>query len=434
MVRVELTLDLGTDDLDVLRVQGPVALRQLRILRLTEESYFQGGLLTQEDLGRLLQVSVRTVRRDIQSLVSDGNTVHTRGYEHDIGPGLSHKSRIVDLYLQGLTYAEIMLKTRHSAGSIKRYVGAFSRLLLLLSHEEFDLLTLSRLLHQSGRLVCPKVVEAPLIIDESVPEDDKAVVQNTYIQKYLDEGIYQAMAVAPFSATGESVDYLDAFVAKCGPVVTIDSDSPDSLRSYNIGTANYRAGATAALTLSNVLSPGDTVAVFGTTDASWVSGMERARGAEDGARAAGLQVAPRIPVVWNTTTDLESITAAISDAELNIKGLLCMYSNSDRCAAAVEAVGKKGAIQIVGFDLEGDTKKYFDQGYFYGIAVQRQYYMGALGILVPYSIEALGPARTAELLQPILVDGFLVDTGIDIITSDTFEGYVAYLSSLGINP
>lgn len=286
----------------------------------------------------------------------------------------------------------------------------------------------------SGRLVCPKVVEAPLIIDESVPEDDKAVVQNTYIQKYLDEGIYQAMAVAPFSATGESVDYLDAFVAKCGPVVTIDSDSPDSLRSYNIGTANYRAGATAALTLSNVLSPGDTVAVFGTTDASWVSGMERARGAEDGARAAGLQVAPRIPVVWNTTTDLESITAAISDAELNIKGLLCMYSNSDRCAAAVEAVGKKGAIQIVGFDLEGDTKKYFDQGYFYGIAVQRQYYMGALGILVPYSIEALGPARTAELLQPILVDGFLVDTGIDIITSDTFEGYVAYLSSLGINP
>ena len=153
MVRVELTLDLGTDDLDVLRVQGPVCLRQLRILRLTEEAYIQGGLLTQEDLSRLLQVSVRTIRRDIQSLVEDGNTVHTRGYEHDIGPGLSHKSRIVDLYLQGFTYAEIMLKTRHSATSIKRYVGAFSRLLLLLNHEEmFDVLDLSRLLHQSERL------------------------------------------------------------------------------------------------------------------------------------------------------------------------------------------------------------------------------------------------------------------------------------------
>ncbi|MBN2575319.1 MAG: substrate-binding domain-containing protein [Deltaproteobacteria bacterium] len=286
----------------------------------------------------------------------------------------------------------------------------------------------------SGTLLCPKVVEAPLIVDESVPEDVKAVEQNGYIQKYLDEGIYQAMAVAPFSATGASVDYLNAFVAKCGPVVTIDSDSPNSRRSYNIGTANYQAGVTAALTLSKVLSPGDTVAVFGTTDANWVSGMQRAQGAEDGARAAGLNVAPRIAVVWNTTIDMESIVAAISDPALDIKGLLCMYSNSDRCAAAVEAVGKKGAIQIVGFDLEPATKAYFDQGYFYGIAVQRQYYMGALSILVPFSIETLGPARTAELLQPILVDGFLLDTGIDIITSDTFESYVAYLSSLGINP
>jgi ribose transport system substrate-binding protein len=285
----------------------------------------------------------------------------------------------------------------------------------------------------SGRLVCPTVVEAPLIIDESVAEDVKAVEQNKYVQKYLADGIYQAMALAPFSATGESVLYLNAFVGQCGPVVTIDSDSPNSLRSYNIGTANYQAGMTAANTLRKVLSAEDTVAVFGTTDSSWVSGMQRAQGAEDGARTAGLTVAPRIPVVWNTDTDLASIKAAVSDSALNIKGLLCMYSNSDRCAAAVEAVGKKGAIQIVGFDMEAATKTYFDQGYFYGIAVQRQYYMGELGVLVPYSIETLGAAKTAELIQPILVDGFLLDTGIDIITSDSYASYIDYLSSLGIN-
>jgi len=43
---------------------------------------------------------------------------------------------------------------------------------------------------------------------------------------------------------------------------------------------------TAANTLRKVLSAGDTVAVFGTTDASWVSGMQRAQGAEDGAPGA----------------------------------------------------------------------------------------------------------------------------------------------------
>jgi len=285
----------------------------------------------------------------------------------------------------------------------------------------------------SARLVCPYVVEAPLIRDESVPEDAKAIEQNTYIQKYLGEGFYQAMAIAPFSATGDSVEYLDQFATQCGSVVTIDSDSPSSLRAYNIGTANYQAGWTAALTLRKVLSPGDAIAVFGTMDASWVSGMQRAQGAEDGAAAAGLLVRPRIPVVWNTETDLASLIAAISDPALAIKGLLCMYSNSDRCAAAVEAVGRKGSIQIVGFDMEPDTKTYFDQGYFYGIAVQRQYYMGALGLLVPYSIETVGPSTTATIVAPILVDGFLLDTGIDIITSDTYASYIEYLSSLGIN-
>ena len=285
----------------------------------------------------------------------------------------------------------------------------------------------------SARLVCPIAVEAPLILDESVPEDVKAIEQNTYIERYLSSRIYQAMALAPYSATGVSVERLNEFAAKCGPVVTIDSDSPSSQRSYNIGTANYQAGVTAALTLSQVLSPGDTVAVFGTTDASWVSGIERANGAEDGAKAAGLKVAARIPVVWNTEIDLAAIVAALSDPGVEIKGLLCMYSNSDRCAAAVEALGKKGIIQIVGFDMEPATRSYFNQGYFYGIAVQRQYYMGQLGVLVPYAIETLGPAPTAALIQPILVDGYLLDTGIDIITSDTYASYLAYLTSLGIS-
>ena len=113
-LEVELTLDGGIEDLDVLREQGARALRQLKVVRLTEEAYSQGGLLTQEDLGRILQVCSRTIRSDIGELIRDGNTVHTRGYDHDIGRGVSHKSRIVDLYLSGMTYTEIMRRTRHS--------------------------------------------------------------------------------------------------------------------------------------------------------------------------------------------------------------------------------------------------------------------------------------------------------------------------------
>jgi len=152
MVRVTLTLDDGIEDLEVLKEQGSQALRQKKILRLTEEAYEQGGLLTQEDLGRLLQVSSRTIRSDIAELIADGNTIHTRGFDHDIGRGVSHKTRIVDLYLSGYAYAAIMRQTRHGAHSIKRYVSTFGRLLLLLSHDIINLSELSRLLNQSERL------------------------------------------------------------------------------------------------------------------------------------------------------------------------------------------------------------------------------------------------------------------------------------------
>lgn len=151
-IKVEITLDGGIEDIDVLRTQGSKALRQLKVLRITEEAYHQGGLLTQEDIGRILQVSSRTVREDIGELQKDGNLVRTRGNEHDIGRGISHKSRIIDLYLKGYTYEEIIRKSRHSGHSIKRYVSSFGRLLLILSHGIKEVSEISRLLHQSERL------------------------------------------------------------------------------------------------------------------------------------------------------------------------------------------------------------------------------------------------------------------------------------------
>ncbi len=152
MVRVVITLDDGIEDLDVLRIQGLTALRQLKIMRITDEAFIQGGLLTQEDLGRILQVTSRTIRSDIQALVTDGIRIHTRGYDHDIGRSLSHKSVIVDLFLSGYTYDEIIRRSRHSAHSIKRYVNTFGRMLLLISHGITDNKEISRLLVQSERL------------------------------------------------------------------------------------------------------------------------------------------------------------------------------------------------------------------------------------------------------------------------------------------
>jgi hypothetical protein len=128
-VRVKLTKELISDR-DIQARLGDSAMRKVQVLRMTEEAYDQGGLLTQEDLGRILGVSSRTVRRDVEELMQQKARLYLRGLQRDIGKGISHKVWIVGLYLQWKTYSEIERITGHSVGAIKTYLNDFSRVLM----------------------------------------------------------------------------------------------------------------------------------------------------------------------------------------------------------------------------------------------------------------------------------------------------------------
>ena len=128
---VVLTVDAGLEDLEVQRCFGGTRLRRLRLLRLTEEAVDQDGVLTQEDLSRLLQTGVRTIRRDMVALRGEGHWVPTRGAVQEIGRGQSHKAKIVEMYLRRMTYSEISRRARHAASSIQRYVDTFGRVVVL---------------------------------------------------------------------------------------------------------------------------------------------------------------------------------------------------------------------------------------------------------------------------------------------------------------
>ncbi len=130
-VGIVVTVDGGMEDLEVLERFDAVVLRRLRVVRMSEEAMDQGGLLTQEDLARLLQTDVRTIRRDVAALRGRGEWVPTRGMIKQVGRGQSHKAKIVELYLKGMTYTEIMRRARHSAEAIKRYVESFGRVVVL---------------------------------------------------------------------------------------------------------------------------------------------------------------------------------------------------------------------------------------------------------------------------------------------------------------
>ena len=131
MVEVTWTLDAGEEDLQVLKEHDRIALRRVRILRLTEEARDQGGLPTEEDLAKALSVTARTIRSDIAALEAEGYCVATRGKVKGVGRGQTHKVLIVELYLKRYTYTEIMRRMRHSAYAIKRYIQTFGRVVML---------------------------------------------------------------------------------------------------------------------------------------------------------------------------------------------------------------------------------------------------------------------------------------------------------------
>jgi hypothetical protein len=149
-VRLKL-IDLNTD-LDALANYGLAGIRRHRLARITRQAYDQGTLLSYEDLAMILTTSPSTVRRDVQLLRREGMFIMTRGTKHDMGPGLSHKTIILDLYFNGYTFSEIEQKTNHSENSVKRYLADFTQVASLykqnFSHQQIRLIA-----KKSDRLV-----------------------------------------------------------------------------------------------------------------------------------------------------------------------------------------------------------------------------------------------------------------------------------------
>ena len=139
-IPVKLTVDMP-EDLETYKQRGLRSMRQARILRLASEAYEQGALLTQEDLSRLLCSSVNTIKRDIAQLREEFGPVPTRGHIQDIGPGVSHKTRIVELYLSSFDFDYLVRRSRHSKNAIERYLKAFAQVarLHLAGHTEDDI-------------------------------------------------------------------------------------------------------------------------------------------------------------------------------------------------------------------------------------------------------------------------------------------------------
>ena len=124
LIPVNLTLYRHTDQ-KIRAKLGIPALREYLTARLSEEAHHQGSLLSQADLAEILIVDKSTVKRIVKRIKARGGSIPTRGEIKDIGPGISHKARIIELLLKRYQPTEVVLKTRYSLSSVTRYFENF---------------------------------------------------------------------------------------------------------------------------------------------------------------------------------------------------------------------------------------------------------------------------------------------------------------------
>jgi ribose transport system substrate-binding protein len=207
------------------------------------------------------------------------------------------------------------------------------------------------------------------------------------------------------------------------PVVTVDTDSPDSKRYCYIGTENYNAGLEVGRLLAKAMGGKGKVGICRLVG-QW-NIEERTRGVRDALTAfPDIQIAGECDDKANPAQAPTAVSALLA-AHPEITGMAGLDAVSGGgIARAVNAAQKKGAIKIVCFDRDEDMLQYIEDGTIEASVAQKTYLMSWLALTLLHAIahdevKHLPDWRAAGA-PPFPRN---VDTGVMIITKANYQQF-----------
>ena len=127
-------------------------LQQTRAVRLIQEAFSQGAVLSQPDLAAIMLIEKSNVGKKLRAYQKEtGKVIPTTGNVLDIGPAITHKERTIELYLKGYNELQISRMINHDLASVERYIGAMKRVELIMDKESPEVIGL--ILQMSPSLV-----------------------------------------------------------------------------------------------------------------------------------------------------------------------------------------------------------------------------------------------------------------------------------------
>ena len=81
-------------------------------------------------MATLLDCDTRTIRDDQKRYQEQyGVLISTRGNKRDIGPGVTHREKVIALFLDGKEAIEIARQLKHSLKAVERYIDSYCRII-----------------------------------------------------------------------------------------------------------------------------------------------------------------------------------------------------------------------------------------------------------------------------------------------------------------
>ncbi|MFY9560375.1 MAG: substrate-binding domain-containing protein [Terriglobales bacterium] len=220
-------------------------------------------------------------------------------------------------------------------------------------------------------------------------------------------------------------DSIDKAIDAGIPVITIDSDVPDSKRLFFIGTNNYQAGLTGGERLATELKGKGNVVVF--TMPGQINLADRLRGYRDAlashpqikiARVVDIAGDPRI--VFDTTTEI------LGKERNKIDAFVCLEAQGGKEVATVLSSNKVTDKVVIAMDTDPDTLEWVRKGVIAATISQKPYTMTYFGLrmlddLYHHKLTSLTGDWSKDSFAPVPT---FVDTGSSLVDKSNVENFI----------
>jgi ribose transport system substrate-binding protein len=249
----------------------------------------------------------------------------------------------------------------------------------------------------------------------------------------LDQAVQKKAAGILLAVTDPALlkDSIDKAVAAGIPVITVDSDAPQSKRLFFIGTNNYQAGFTGGQRLAQELKGRGNVVVFTMPDQPNL--QDRLRGYKDAlTRTPEIRITRVVDIQGDPRIAFDTATQIVAKERDKVDAFVCLEAQSAKEIAGVLAGDHVTGKVVIAMDTDQETLNWIQKGEIAATIAQKPYTMAFVGLQM---LDILHHHKPPSLDADWSKDSFapipsFVDTGSGLIDKSNVDAFVEAGKSL----